>query len=30
LKLTYEYFKSLPPDELYKKEHKAFEEYIRK
>ena len=30
LKVTYEYFKSLPEDELYKKEHNTFEEYIRK
>lgn len=30
LKITYEYFKSLPEEELYKKEHKAFEEYIKK
>ncbi len=30
LKITYDYFKSLPQDELYKKEHKDFEEYIRK
>jgi len=30
LKITYDYFKSLSHDELYKKEHKAFEEYIRK
>ena len=30
LKITYEYFKSLPEDELYKKEHNTFEEYIRK
>jgi dTDP-glucose 4,6-dehydratase len=30
LKITYEYFKSLPQDELYKKEHNTFEEYIRK
>ena len=30
LRITYDYFKSLPDEELYKKEHKAFEEYIRK
>ncbi len=30
LKLTYEYFQSLPEDELYKKEHNTFEGYIRK
>ena len=30
LKLTYEYFKSLPDEELYKKEHNTFEGYIRK
>ncbi len=30
LKITYEYFKSLPDEELYKKEHNTFEEYIRK
>lgn len=30
LKITYDYFKSLPEEELYKKEHKAFEEYIKK
>lgn len=30
LKITYEYFKSLPKEELYKKEHKAFDEYIKK
>lgn len=30
LKVTYEYFKSLPDEELYKKEHNTFEEYIRK
>jgi dTDP-glucose 4,6-dehydratase len=29
LKITYEYFKSLPKDELYKKEHKDFEAYIK-
>ena len=29
LKLTYAYFKSLPEEELYKKEHKNFEAYIR-
>tara|TARA_R110000868_G_scaffold145351_1_gene365527 strand:+ start:46 stop:492 length:447 start_codon:yes stop_codon:yes gene_type:complete len=30
LKITYEYFKSLPQEELYKKEHKEFEEFIKK
>ncbi len=30
LKITYEYFKSLPEEELYKKEHNDFEGYIRK
>ncbi|MCF8275917.1 MAG: SDR family oxidoreductase [Flavobacteriales bacterium] len=30
LKITYDYFKSLPDDELYKKEHNTFEGYIRK
>lgn len=30
LKITYDYFRSLPQDQLYKKEHKNFEEYIRK
>lgn len=29
LKITYEYFKSLPEEELYKKEHKSFERYIK-
>jgi len=29
LKITYEYFQSLPEEELYKKEHKDFKEYIR-
>lgn len=29
LKITYEYFKSLPEEELYKKEHKDFAEYSR-
>ncbi len=29
LKLTYGYFKSLPKEELYKKEHKNFEAYIK-
>lgn len=29
LKITYEYFRTLPQDELFKKEHQ-FEEYIRK
>ncbi|MFC2176584.1 UDP-glucuronic acid decarboxylase family protein [Bacteroidota bacterium] len=30
LRITYEYFKSLPEEELYKKEHKDFEEYVKK
>lgn len=30
LKITYEYFKSLPEEELFKKEHNNFEGYIRK
>ncbi len=30
LKITYDYFKNLPKEELYKKEHKDFEGYIRK
>jgi dTDP-glucose 4,6-dehydratase len=30
LKRTYEYFKSLPEEALYRKEHNTFEEYIRK
>lgn len=30
LKITYEYFKSLPEEQLYKKEHNTFEGYIRK
>lgn len=29
LKITYEYFKSLPEEDLYKKEHKSFERYIK-
>ncbi len=29
LKITYNYFKSLPREELYKHEHKTFENYIR-
>ena len=29
LKITYEYFKSLPEQELYKKEHKEFDKYIK-
>lgn len=29
LQITYEYFKSLPPEELYKKEH-TFDEFIRR
>ena len=30
LKITYDYFRSLPQEQLYKKEHKNFEEFIRK
>jgi dTDP-glucose 4,6-dehydratase len=30
LKITYDYFKSLPDEELYKKEHNTFEGYIKK
>ena len=30
LKITYEYFKNLPDEELYKKEHNTFAGYIRK
>ena len=30
LKITYDYFRSLPTENLYKKEHKDFEEYIHK
>lgn len=30
LRITYEYFKSLPEEVLFKKEHNTFEEYIRK
>ncbi|MFN3918351.1 MAG: UDP-glucuronic acid decarboxylase family protein [Flavobacteriales bacterium] len=30
LKITYEYFKSLSPDELYKKEHNSFEGFVKK
>lgn len=29
LKITYEYFKSLPQDVLYQRDHKNFEKYIR-
>jgi dTDP-glucose 4,6-dehydratase len=29
LKITYEYFKSLPRDVLYQREHKDFQKYIR-
>ena len=28
LKITYDYFKSLPSEKLYKKEHKSFEKYM--
>jgi dTDP-glucose 4,6-dehydratase len=30
LRITYEYFKSLSQEELFKKEHNTFEGYIRK
>jgi dTDP-glucose 4,6-dehydratase len=30
LRITYDYFKSLPEEELYKKEHKDFKSYVRK
>jgi dTDP-glucose 4,6-dehydratase len=30
LKRTYDYFKSLPEEKLYKKEHNTFEEYIKR
>jgi dTDP-glucose 4,6-dehydratase len=30
LKITYDYFKSLPKEELYKKDHNNFEGYIKK
>jgi len=30
LKITYDYFRSLPQEELHKKEHNTFEGYIRK
>lgn len=30
LKITYEYFKSLPEEDLYKKEHKDFKQYVHK
>jgi dTDP-glucose 4,6-dehydratase len=29
LKITYDYFKSLPTEELYARDHKSFEKYIR-
>ena len=29
LKITYDYFKSLPKEDLYKSEHKSFEKYIK-
>ena len=29
LKITYEYFKSLPKEVLYQRDHKNFEKYIR-
>lgn len=30
LKITYEYFKSLPEEELYKKEHNKFDDFIKR
>ena len=30
LRITYDYFKSLPAEDLYKKEHNNFKEYIKK
>jgi dTDP-glucose 4,6-dehydratase len=30
LKITYEYFKSLPKEVLYQREHNSFEEYIKR
>ncbi len=30
LKITYDYFKNLPKEDLYKKEHNTFEGYVRK
>lgn len=30
LQITYDYFKSLPKEELYRKEHNTFEGYVRK
>ncbi len=30
MKMTYDYFKSLPEEELYRKEHKDFKSYNRK
>lgn len=30
LKITYEYFKNLPEDELYKKEHNNFDKFIKR
>jgi len=30
LKITYDYFKTLTKEDLYKKEHNSFEKYIRK
>ena len=30
LKITYEYFKTVPEEELYKKEHNTFDRYIKK
>jgi dTDP-glucose 4,6-dehydratase len=29
LKITYDYFKSLPKEDLYQRDHKNFEKYIR-
>lgn len=30
VRITYEYFKSLPDEELYKKDHNTFEDYIKR
>jgi dTDP-glucose 4,6-dehydratase len=30
VRITYEYFKSLPEEELYKKDHNTFEDYIKR
>jgi dTDP-glucose 4,6-dehydratase len=29
LKITYDYFKSLPEETLYQQEHKSFEKYMK-